>query len=225
MRRFTDRTEAGRELAAMLHCFAHNPDVVVLGLSRGGVPVARVVAEELDVPLDVLVVRRLVLGGNDAYPIGAVAAGDQTTIDWRTADVLRISDTAIDALVARERDAMSRADRMYRSVKAPLDVAGSTVILVDDGLASGTTMSTAIATVRKEQPARVIVTAPIASRQAEEVIRRQADAAVFAYTPARMYDIDLWYEDFPPVSDAEVVRMLRSDAGRRVTTTRIAAHA
>ena len=209
MRRFTDRTEAGRELAALLHSYAHDPDVVVLGLPRGGMLVAREVAEALEAPLDVLPVQRLAIAGTDEYAIGAVGPGGLRTIDWRTADVLRLSTLAIEALIARKSEELERREQMYRAVKAPVDVSGRTVVLVDDGIVSGTTMTTAIAAARRSSAARVVVASPIASREAQDAMRRLADAAVFVYTPARLFDIALWYEEFPPVSDGEIVRLLR----------------
>ena len=224
MRRFTDRKEAGHELAAMLHVFGQNPDVVVLGLPRGGVCVAAEVAELLDVPFDVLPVQRLALAGSEEYAIGAVGADGLRTIDWRTADALRLSDTAIDALIARKCQELDRRIQLYRSVKDAVDITGHTVVIIDDGLVSGTTMTTAIAAARKLQPARIVVAAPVGSREAQDVVQRLADATVFAYTPARLYGLSLWYEDFTTVSDTDVVRLLRRDATRRVTPVRVAAH-
>jgi putative phosphoribosyl transferase len=225
MRRFVDRCEAGRELAGLLHSFAHDARVVVLGLTPGGIVVAREIAEALDVPLDVLAVRRLSVGGNIDLSLGAIGVNGPTTINWSTADKLRLGDIAIEALVTRERNTLQQTDRQYRSVRPALDVEGRTVILVDDGVASGATMTTAIASVRALRPARIIATAPVASCDAERLIRQHADATVFAYTPPRLYDIDLWYEDFRAVSDADAMKLLRGDASRRVASTGHAAGA
>ena len=225
MRRFIDRKEAGLELAATLHSFAHKPDVVVIALPRGGVPVAREVAEALEVPLDVLTVQKLELKDANESCIGAIAADGPTTVDWRTADSLRVSDVAIDALIAREREDLVHRDRFYRMVKPVVDIAGKTVLVIDDGVASGTTMTTAIAALRKRRPARVVVAAPVASRQAQDVIYRLADAAIFLYTPHRLYSVGLWYENYSPVTDAEVMRVLQRDTGRRLTPSSLTAHA
>ena len=225
MRRFTNRTEAGRDLAGMLHGYAHRADAVVLALPRGGVPVACEVAEVLDVPLDVLAVRKLVLPGIDQYALGAITVG-APTIDWRVADVLRVSDTAIDALIAREAADLERRERLYRAGRAPLDVDGRTVIVVDDGLATGTTAVAAILALRKLHPARIVAATPVASREAQESVRRVADACIVAYTPPRLYTLGLWYEDFSPVTDADVLKLLRgSDSWRLAPAAGLFAHA
>src|SRR5688572_19968847 len=198
MRRFTNRTEAGRELAPSLQAFAHRSDVTVVGLPRGGVPVAFEVAEALDAPLDVITVRKLGLPNNEMQAIGAIAAGGVTTIDWRTADALQISDQALDALITRERQELERRERLYRSDRPPLVVTSRTVIVVDDGLATGATMHAAIVALRAMEPSRIIVAAPVASRCAEAAIRGLADACVCAFVPIRLYSISLWYEDYSP---------------------------
>ena len=171
MRRFGDRSEAGRELAGLLRSYAHDPAVVVLGLTPGGIVVANEVAIALDVPLD---------------------------------------------------GVMGRTHRPHRSGAAPIDVEGRTAILVDDGIASGATMVAAIAAVRALRPTRVVAAAPVASRESEQLIRQHAAATVLAYTPPRLYDIDLWYEDFRPVSDADVMSVLWADACRRVAISDVA---
>ena len=225
MRRFTNRTEAGRDLAGMLHEYAHRADAVVLALPRGGVPVACEVAEGLDLPLDVLAVRKLVLPGTDQYALGAMTAGGPT-IDWRIADVMRVSDTALDALVARERADLERCETLYRAGRPPLDVEGRMVIVVDDGLATGTTAVAAILALRKLRPAFIVAATPVASREAQEAVRRVANACITAYTPPRLYTLGLWYEDFSPSTDADVLKLLRgSDSWRRTPAPGLFAHA
>jgi putative phosphoribosyl transferase len=215
MRRFVNRKEAGRELATMLHAFADRDDVTVLGLPRGGVPVAFEVAEALGVPLDVFSVRKLGLPDNEEYAIGAIATGGVTTIDWRTADALRVSDKALTALVARERHALERRERLYRADRAAPTVTGRTVIVADDGLATGATMRAAVTALRTMHPARIIVATPVASADAEAELRLVADDVVCAYTPARLYSVGFWYEDFSQTSDAEVLDLLRRATHRQ----------
>lgn len=208
MRRFIDRFEAGRELAPLLQSFAHRSDVTVVGLPRGGVPVAFEVAEALDVPLDVITARKLGLPDNEMQAIGAVAMGGVTVIDWRTADALAISDRALEALITRERDALERHDRVYRSERGPLTVAGRTVIVVDDGVATGATMHAAIAALRAMEPARIIAAVPVSSRDGEATVRGFADLCVCGFVPTRLYSVGLWYEDFLPTTDTDVLKLL-----------------
>ena len=214
MRRFADRTEAGRELATMLQSFAGLPDVIVLGLPRGGVPVAFEVATALDLPLDVFTVRKLGLPGNEEFAIGAIATGGITTIDWATADAMRVTDLTIESVVAREREELARRERLYRG-DAPLPpLAGRTVIVVDDGLATGWTMYAAVLALRTVKPARIIVAAPVASAEARELLREVADACVCVYVPGRLYSVGQWYENFTPTTDAEVLHLLSRETRR-----------
>ena len=215
MRRFMNRTEAGRELAAMLDAFKGRRDVVVLALPRGGVPVAFEVAEELGAPLDVVTVRKLGAPVNEEYAIGAIAPGGVVAIDEDAVDALRVSDLALQALIVRERRELARRERLYRGDRPMPEVARRTVIVIDDGLATGSTMRAAVAALRALGPARIIVAAPVGAPQACAAIRRVADGCVCCLTPDPLYGVGYWYEDFSQTSDAEVLDLLRRAATRR----------
>lgn len=214
MRRFMDRTEAGRELATMLESLAGRSDVIVLGLPRGGVPVAFEVARALDAPLDVFTVRKIGLPDNEEFAIGAIATGGVTAIDWRTVDAMRVSERAIELVIAREREELARRERLYRGSRPPPVIAGRTVVVVDDGLATGSTMYAAVTALRTLQPARIVVAVPVASPEAQAMLRDVADACVCAYVPGQLYSVGQWYEDFSPTTDGEVLSLLRR-AGQR----------
>lgn len=209
MRRFMNRTEAGRELASMLESFANRKDVIVLGLPRGGVPVAFEVAKALRAPFDVFTVRKLGLPENEEYAIGAIATGGVTAVDWGLAETLRVSDEMLGEIIARERAELSRRDRLYRGDREPVAVAGKRVIVIDDGLATGATMRAAVTALRTLGPARIIVATPVASHEAERALRQVADAFLCAYLPAQLYSVGQWYEDFSQTTDAEVLDLLR----------------
>lgn len=212
MRRFMNRTEAGRELATMLHAFANRPDVLVLGLPRGGVPVAFEVAVALRAPLDVFTVRKLGLPDNEEYAIGAIATGGVTSIDWGLADALRVSDDMLGASIAQERSELERRESLYRGIRPPPAVKGRTVIVVDDGLATGATMHAAVVAIRTLNPARIIVATPIASREAAATLRTVADEVICACLPVQLHSVGQWYEDFAQTTDDEVLNLLRRAA-------------
>lgn len=209
MWRFTNRTEAGRELATMLHGFRNRSDVVVLGLPRGGVPVAFEVAKALRTPLDVFTVRKLGAPENQEYALGAIASGGATAVDWSLVERLRVSDAVLGAMIADERAELERREHLYRGDRGPLNVAGKTLIVVDDGLATGSTMRAAIAALRTLEPARIVVAVPIASREAAASVRREADALLCACLPVDLTSVGQWYEDFTQTTDAEVLELLR----------------
>jgi putative phosphoribosyl transferase len=214
MRRFMNRTEAGRELATMLQAFAGRSDVIVLGLPRGGVPVAFEVAKALHAPLDVFNVRKLGAPANEEFAIGAIATGDVTTIDWRAVDALRITRSALDRVIASERGELARRDRLYRGNRPGPPIAGRTVIIVDDGLATGSTMFAAVTALRTLHPARIVVATPVASYEADAMLRTVADACICAYLPAQLYSVGQWYEEFTQTTDEEVLDLLRRASQR-----------
>ena len=212
-KRFRDRREAGRLLAAKLSAYANRPDVVVLALPRGGVPVAAEVARALGAPLDVFVVRKLGVPGHEEFAFGAIATGGVRVLNEDVVRALQIPDRVIDAVAAREQEELARRERVYRGDRPPLDVRGRTVILVDDGLATGATMHAAIRALRQQQPARIVVAVPTASPETCDELKRVVDEVVCATTPDPFYAVGLWYEDFSQTTDEEVRELLARSTG------------
>lgn len=216
MARFADRAEAGRRLAAALARYASRPDVVVLGLPRGGVPVAFEVAQALGAPLDVFVVRKLGVPGREELAMGAVASGGVRVVNEDVVETLRIPPTVIEQVAAREERELARRERLYRGGRPTLALAGKTAILVDDGLATGSTMRAAIAAARRLDPAAVVVAVPVGSPDVCADLRSLADEVVCVETPPFLYAVGLWYRDFTQVSDDEVRELLaRANASAR----------
>jgi len=212
-KRFRDRREAGRLLAAQLGAYAKRPDVLVLALPRGGVPVAAEVASALGAPLDVFVVRKLGVPGHEEYALGAIATGGVRVLNEEVVQALRIPDRVIDALAGREQEELARRERVYRGHRPPPDVRGRTVILVDDGLATGATMHAAIRALRQQQPARIVVAVPTASPETCAELKTEVDDIICATTPDPFYAVGLWYEDFSQTTDEEVRELLARSPG------------
>lgn len=206
--RFRDRREAGRLLAAKLPAYAHRPDVLVLALPRGGVPVAYEVARALGAPLDVFLVRKLGVPGQEELAMGAVASGGVRVLNDDIVTALRIPERVIDAIAAREQPELARRERLYRGNRPPPDVRGRTVILVDDGLATGATMAAAVKALRQQHPARIVVAVPIASPDTCEQLSTEVDEVVCAAMPHPFHAVGLWYEDFSQTTDDEVRELL-----------------
>jgi predicted phosphoribosyltransferase len=205
--RFRNRTEAGRRLAEKLAAYADRPDVLVLALPRGGVPVGYEVARALGAPLDVFVVRKLWVPGHEELAMGAVATGVWVLND-EIVRGLGISEHEIDAGVAREMQELARRERLYRGDRPSPGVGGRTAILVDDGLATGATMRAAVAALRQQQPARIVVAVPTASPDTCEALKAEADEVVCAITPEPFFAVGHWYEDFTQTTDEEVGELL-----------------
>jgi erythromycin esterase-like protein/predicted phosphoribosyltransferase len=205
---FRDRRGAGLLLAQQLAAYANRPDVLVLALPRGGVPVAYEVAGALRAPLDVFVVRKLGIPGHDELAMGAVATGGVHVLNKQVVNRLRVPGYVIDAVEARERQELARRERLYRGGRPPPDVRGRTVILVDDGLATGATMHAAIQALRQQQPARLVVAVPVASPETCEELKAEVDDVVCAVTPDPFYAVGYWYEDFSQTTDEEVRNLL-----------------
>lgn len=205
---FRDRADAGRVLATRLGAYAGRPDVVVLALPRGGVPVGYEIARALDAPLDVFVVRKLGVPGHEELAMGAIATGGTRVLNDAVVDSLSLPPETIDAVATTEQVELERRDRTYREGRPPLDVAGRTVILVDDGLATGATMRAAIAALRARQLARLVVAVPTAAPSTCAEIGAEVDEIVCAITPEPFHAVGLWYDDFSPTTDEEIHALL-----------------
>ena len=205
---FRDRREAGRVLAEKLAAYANRPDVLVLALPRGGVPVAYEVARALGTPLDVFVVRKLGVPGYEELAMGAVATGGVRVLNDQLVERLGVPEHIIDAVAARERRELARRERLYRGGRPPPDVRGRTVILVDDGLATGATMHAAIQALRQQNPARIVIAVPTASPETCEEMKARADDVICAITPEPFHAVGRWYQDFSQTTDEEVAALL-----------------
>jgi len=205
---FRDRRHAGRVLAQVLAGYANRSDVFVLALPRGGVPVAYEVADVLHAPLDVLVVRKLGVPGHEEYAMGALASGGVRVLNDEVVQRLGISDAAVDAVTRHEQRELERRERLYRGGRPLPDMRGRTVILVDDGLATGSTMLAAVRALRAQQPARIVVAVPTAAAETCVQLRSEADEVVCATTPEPFGAVGMWYDDFSQTSDEEVRELL-----------------
>jgi putative phosphoribosyl transferase len=205
---FHDRFDAGRRLAAQLTAYANRTDVLILALPRGGVPVAFEIARQLHLPLDVWVVRKLGAPGIPELAIGAIASGGIQLISATTTGRLNISAHTVEEIAHRERLELERREKAYRGDHPLTDVQGKCVILVDDGLATGSTMRAAIAALRQRQPAAIVVAVPVAAPSVCEQLAQQANQVVCLWTPIDLDSVGQWYEDFSQTSDAEVCELL-----------------
>jgi len=209
---FRDRTDAGQQLASRLTRYARRPDVVVLGLPRGGVPVAFEVARTLHAPLDVFLVRKLGLPGHEELAMGAIAPGGIRVLNDEVVRAFDIPAEIIDTVAREEQAELDRRLHAYRGDLPPLSVSGRTVIITDDGLATGSTMRAAVAALRRQHPARIIVAVPVGAWDTCEDLGRLADEVVCCRTPDPFRAVGLWYEDFSQTSDEEVRALLREAA-------------
>jgi putative phosphoribosyl transferase len=205
--RFADRRQAGRALARRLEGY-RSGDVLVLGLPRGGVPVAYEVACALDAPLDVCAVRKLGLPGHQELAMGAIATGGDVVLEPRVLAAHRVDPAELEAVIGAERTELERREREYRGDRPPPDVAGRTVILIDDGLATGSTMRAAARSLRTRAPARLVIAVPVAPAETCQEMRAEADEVICDRTPRWFQAVGAWYEDFSPTTDAEVKDLL-----------------
>jgi predicted phosphoribosyltransferase len=205
---FRDRLEAGRMLAKNLREYANRSDVVVLALPRGGVPVAYEVAKTLDAPLDIFLVRKLGLPGQEELAMGAIATGGVQVLNEEVVRVLDIPDEIINAVAEKEERELERREREYRGGRAPIEILGRTAILIDDGLATGSSMRAALLALKGKQPAQIIVAVPVGSPETCAGLESEVDKVVCAVTPDPFLGVGKWYRDFSQTSDEEVRELL-----------------
>jgi putative phosphoribosyl transferase len=214
-RRLKDRKEAGRLLAQRLTAYTDREDVIVLALPRGGVPVAFEIAMKLNAPLDVFVVRKLGVPWQEELAMGAISTGGVRVLNYEVVESCRISDEEIASVEAKEKMELERRERVYRGDRPALDIRGRTVILVDDGIATGTTMRAAIAAIKRLGPAKVVVAFAVAPLFTYEDLKAEADEVVCLFTPRIFYAISPWYERFEQTTDEEVRDLLARAAEQR----------
>jgi putative phosphoribosyl transferase len=205
---FANRKEAGQKLALRLRKYANRGDVIVLGAPRGGVPVAFEIAADLTAPLDVFVLRKLGVPGREELAFGAIASGGVRILNRNIVEGLGITGLDIERVTRAERQELERRERSYRGGKAPLDVSGLTVILVDDGIATGSTVKAAIRALRQMKPARIVIAVPVAPLSTCNQLQFEADELVCLEMPEPFYGVGQFYSDFSQVSDEEVKELL-----------------
>jgi putative phosphoribosyl transferase len=210
---YRDRFDAGKRLASQLADYVNRSDVLVLALPRGGVPVAFEVAEALRAPLDIFLVRKLGVPGHEELAMGAIATNGVRVLNEEVVNYLRVPGEVIDAVAADELRELERRERTYRGARPAPDVVGKTVILVDDGLATGSTMRAAATALRQQQPARIVVAVPVSAPQTCDEYRMGVDEIVCAVTPEPFHAVGQWYEDFSQTTDEEVRDLLARAAG------------
>jgi len=214
---YRDRVDAGKQLAKRLTDFAGRDDVLVLALPRGGVPVAYEVAKALQVPMDIFLVRKLGVPGHEELAMGAISSGGVRVLNDDIVSYLKIPGDVIDAVAAGELKELERREREYRGDRPEPDVRGKTVILIDDGLATGSTMRAAAAALRQQNPTRIIVAVPVSAPQTCDEYRMGVDEIICARTPEPFFGVGMWYEDFSQTTDDEVRDLLgkaRNETGR-----------
>lgn len=212
---FTDRRAAGRELGRLLAAYAGREGLAVLGLPRGGVPVAYEVARTLGAPLDVFVVRKLGVPGHEELAMGAIASGGVQVVNEDVLAAAGVGRAGLDAVTVRERGELARRERAYRGERGALALAGRVALVVDDGLATGATMRAAIAALRRRDVAATVVAVPVAAPEICAELARHADELVCALAPRPFVAVGAWYEDFDATSDAEVRSLLDAAARER----------
>jgi putative phosphoribosyl transferase len=205
---FADRIDAGRQLAEALVDYADDPSVVVLALPRGGVPVGYEIARHLHAPLDVYIVRKLGVPGHEELAMGALASDGTCVVDEDLIDALHVDESALDEVIRREVDELRRREAAYREVRPRIDIAGKTVIVVDDGLATGASMRAAATALREHYPAAIVVAVPVAAARTCASLERIVDRVVCLYTPEPFHAVGLYYQDFAQTPDDEVRRFL-----------------
>jgi putative phosphoribosyl transferase len=211
VRRFHDRYEAGRRLAGELHAYARRDDVIVVALPRGGVPVGYEVALALGLPLEVMQVRKLGVPGHEELAMGAIASGGVRIVSENVVEALGIPERVIATVAAAEVQELERRERVYREGRLFPEMRGRTVILVDDGLATGSTMRAAVAALRSLGAARLVAAVPVAPKESRDAMREVVEEVVCASVPERFQAVGEWYDDFSQISDQEVSELLRRE--------------
>jgi predicted phosphoribosyltransferase len=208
---FKDRVDAGKALARDLAQYANRRDVIVLALPRGGVPVAYEVAAALNVPMDVFIVRKLGVPGQEEFGFGAIASGGTRFVNQDVVKALRMPDVMIERVAEHELAELERREKLYRGNRPEPDLTGKIVIIVDDGLATGSTMRAAVTALKTRGPSTIIVAVPVASEQACDDFKHEADVmSVCAVTPEPFFGVGMWYEDFAQTTDDEVRELLNA---------------
>lgn len=206
---FRNRVEAGRVLASKLGRYANRPDVIVLALPRGGVPIAFEVAKALGAPLNVFIVRKLGVPGQEELAFGAIASGGACVLNENLVQALRLPETLVERIYEREQRELERRERIYRGGHLAQILKDKTVIIVDDGLATGATMRAAIKAIKTQTPKELVVAVPVGSRQTCGEFKHEADVwCVCVTTPEPFYGVGMWYEDFSQTTDEEVIDLL-----------------
>jgi putative phosphoribosyl transferase len=216
-RAFADRRAAGRLLSERLTSYSSRRDVVVMGLPRGGVPVAFEVAQALNAPLDVFLVRKLGAPGHEELAMGAIASGCVVVVNDEVVRALNISPDTVSAEVESEREELTRREAIYRGGRPPLDVQRKTVILTDDGLATGSTMRAAVTALRQKGPARIVVAVPVGAASTCAEFEEIADECVCLIAPENFRAVGLWYDDFAQTSDDQVCDLLARATGESIS--------
>jgi predicted phosphoribosyltransferase len=207
--RFRDRFDAGQQLARALERYRGHPDLLVLALPRGGVPIGFEVAKALGAPLDIMIVRKLGVPGQEELALGAIASGGIRILSDEVISALRIPDWVIATVAATEETELERRERAYREDRPAAPVRNHTVILVDDGLATGATMRAAAAAIKAQQPRRLVVAVPVAPAETSAGLRGEVDEVVCLLSPEPFYAVGVWYQDFVQIRDNEVRELLR----------------
>ncbi len=208
MDKFIDRPQAGRILANLLKDYANQSNVIALALPRGGVPVAYEIATALSIPLDVFIVRKLGVPGHEELAMGAIASGGTAVINESLVHDLQLKKSSVESVIQSELEELARREHVYRGNRPFPDLSGKTIILVDDGIATGSTMQAAISALRKHKPARIIIAVPVAAMATCEAMASLADTLICPLQPVNFYAVGLWYEDFSQTSDDEVIALL-----------------
>lgn len=213
---FKNRADAGRQLARLLQGMEKGRDPLILALPRGGVPVAHEIASLLNLPMDILLVRKLGVPGHEELAMGAVAFGGTRFMNEDIVEVLNIPDAVVEAVASMETAKLLRRNRMYREGRPPPRVRGRDILLVDDGLATGATMQAAITALRRERVASVTVAAPVGAPDTCRRLAAEADAVACLHQPEPFYGVGVWYADFSQTEDAEVLSLLHDRQGERM---------